>query len=138
MAVNAFVAQNIAISAFNNNENALQAINDSWAGLKLAIADTVLELFNTLLAAEECASAIDEAAGSLGAAAVAAGTACAAAVIGVVNFAFAVDAAILAGDSYTFACEDQLTARDQLIQARYAATVALDRALAADQKGGVK
>lgn len=138
MANTAMVAQNIAISSFNNNENALQAILDTWAGLKLAEANVALELFGTLIAAAECAKATTTAIKLGGVTAAEVAVACAAAVVAVVNFAFAVDALNTAEEFYKFSCEDQIVASGELSNSIAAAAAALIRAQEADVKAGVK
>ncbi|MCG6872528.1 MAG: prepilin-type N-terminal cleavage/methylation domain-containing protein [Gammaproteobacteria bacterium] len=137
-AVSAMVAQNIAISSYNNNENALSAIQFAYAGLQLAIANVAIEAALTALAAAECAKGVTEAVLTKGGSALAAAAACVAAAGAVVNFAFAVDALNEATGSYNFACSDQLDAASELFAAETAAAAALALALEADQKGGTR
>ncbi len=138
MANSAMVAQNIAISSFNNNENALQAILDSWAGLKLAEANVAIGVFAALIGAAECAKAVTVAIKLAGATALEVAAACAAAVSAGVAAAFAVDALVKATDLYEFSCGDQIVASGELSVAITAAEAARLRALEADVKGGVE
>lgn len=139
LAVSATVAQNIAISTFNNHENALSNIDATWAALKLAKANVAIQAFMVAESAAECLKAVNEAIDDFGVStAWAAAGGCASAVAGVVNFAFAIDALTKAQDSYDFSCTDELSASAQRAEAQAAATTALSEALEADQKEGVK
>ncbi|MBV1921581.1 MAG: hypothetical protein KUG73_12960, partial [Pseudomonadales bacterium] len=113
-------------------------ILDSWAGLKLAEANVAIEVFSTILAAAECAKATTEAIKLAGGSAAVAVIACAAAVVTIVNFAFAVDALNKSDDLYNFSCDDQVVASAELSAAIAAAEAERLRALEADAKGGVE
>ena len=138
MATSAMVAQNIAISSFNNNENALQAILDSWAGLKLADADIALSAAGLIIAASECARATTAAIKLAGASTAGAVLACAFAVKSIADLAIAITNQVKAKDLYDFSCTDQVVASNELAAATAAATAALARAQQADIKGGVE